>query len=580
MENAARRLRRPPVSMTHLRRFVLLACLIPGTALAQTKSTQDGKLTAEKLFAPGHLVRVDIEIPEKDWDELRSQTRTFGKALTQKAVTSPYKYHKGNVTIDGVRVEGVGIRKKGFIGSLDRHRPSLKIKFGEFKKQNPAVGFDRLTLNNNKQDRSQVSQVLALKLFRDAGSPASRCNFAKVTVNGRPLGIYSNVESIKPPFLKHQFGDSSGNLYEGTVTDFFVDGLVKFQLKTSKTTLGPVKKVAEILAKEEIDLVELSKVLDIDAFLKFWAVESLTGFWDGYTNNQNNFFLYQNPKNSKLYFLPWGVDSAFVATMPLPPYVIKTKAVHSQATLPNLLYQIPAIQKRYRATLEGLLKTVWNEEKLGAELDRMEALVMEHVSDLQRNPAEALKKVRGFIRTRRRIMERSLRKWPVKLTTGPRALMYFEKVGSATAKFSTTYRESSPMNSGKAVMELTLDGKKVTFKSVGVKSERSTWPTIDGGPKPPTIVLTGERASDGKLFFLAVSTAIEEFCPSKGQGVTVQGVLIEGRMGFLNPKGFKMVSGEAKLEVAGMSSGAEVRGEMTVEITTMKGGEAPPLKSR
>ena len=129
-------------------------------------------------------------------------------------------------------------------------------------------------------------------------------------------------------------------------------------------------------------------------------------------------------------------------------------------------------------------------------------------------------------------------------------------------------------------MELILDGKKVTFKSVGVKSERSTWPTIDGGPKPPTIVLTGERASDGKLFFLAVSTAIKEFCPSKGQGVTVQGVLIEGRTGFLNPKGFKMVSGEAKLEVAGMSSGAEVRGEMTVEITTMKGGEAPPLKFR
>ena len=47
-----------------------------------------------------------------------------------------------------------------------------------------------------------------------------RCNFAKVTVNGKYLGIYSNVESVKSPFLERAFGDSSGGLFEGTVVDW------------------------------------------------------------------------------------------------------------------------------------------------------------------------------------------------------------------------------------------------------------------------------------------------------------------------------------------------------------------------
>src|SRR5690606_32903219 len=104
--------------------------------------------------------------------------------------------------IDGVTIDSVAIRKKGFIGSLDEQRPSLKVKFDEYIEQDPIAGLDRLTLNNNKQDESQVSQYLTYRLFNAAGVPAPRCNFARVTVNGEYLGIYSNVESIRRPFLE------------------------------------------------------------------------------------------------------------------------------------------------------------------------------------------------------------------------------------------------------------------------------------------------------------------------------------------------------------------------------------------
>ena len=45
----------------------------------------------------------------------------------------------------------VGIRKKGFLGSLDEVRPSLKIKFDHFREQEPIPGLDRL-LRQRVQD--------------------------------------------------------------------------------------------------------------------------------------------------------------------------------------------------------------------------------------------------------------------------------------------------------------------------------------------------------------------------------------------------------------------------------------------
>ena len=88
------------------------------------------ELTADKLFDPAHLVNVEIELSRDDWNTLRQQTRALALSLGKTPVESPFRYFPGNVTVDGVLIRNVGIRKKGFLGSLSQSRPSLKIKFG------------------------------------------------------------------------------------------------------------------------------------------------------------------------------------------------------------------------------------------------------------------------------------------------------------------------------------------------------------------------------------------------------------------------------------------------------------------
>ena len=558
--------------------LVVLTVSLPIGLMAADKT-----LTADQLFAPEHVVDVKITLAEKDWDTLRRQTRAFSLSLGKTPLESPFEYVKADVSIDGVTIKNVGIRKKGFLGSLSDTRPSLKIKFDEYQQQDPIQGLNRLTLNNNQQDRSLASQYLGYRFFNDSGSVACRCNHAKVTVNGRYLGIYSHVESVKSPFLMARYGNDGGHFYEGTLADLFDGNLQRFELKTKKTTLQPLQQVATLLAQDSLDLAALEKLLDVPAFVKFWATESLLGFWDGYTNNQNNFFIYQNPANSKLYFMPWGLDSAFVSMMPLPPFFIRVKSVHCQSMLANRLYRDPAIQQLYRKTLITLLDKHWDEEKLIEELDSMETRLKDHLHRSQRDFSGKLNATRKFIRERRAIMEKELDRWPVNLSRGPRSPIYFKELGKATVTFSTRWNNEKPENpydNGTVELHFSLNGETVTFKDDNIGIYATLNKRGRRGGDSPTIVMVGNRASNSKQLILSVGLPASNFHPATKKTI-VQGYCIEGsadgiRAIFGGSKR-QSLAGFAQFDQASMKPGAPVSGKLELQVLQMTGGKHQPV---
>ena len=108
------------------------------------------------LFAPDHIVDVAITIAPADWDVLRNQTRSItemieGDCLAQP-FPSPFTKFAATVTIDGTRLDQVGIKKKGLLGSLNTEKPSLKLDFDEYVAGQRYLGLEKLTLNNANQD--------------------------------------------------------------------------------------------------------------------------------------------------------------------------------------------------------------------------------------------------------------------------------------------------------------------------------------------------------------------------------------------------------------------------------------------
>jgi len=200
------------------------------------------ELTSDDVFPNDRVLEVQITVAEKDWDTIRYQSRDFIPTLHEsrkfKPIEAPYTYVDANVTIDGVKFPQVGLRKKGFIGSQSTSRPSLKIKLNHTDKKGQIDGLTNLTFNNNKQDKSLVSQFMGYALFNAADSPAPRCAYAEVTVNGTSLGIYSHVETVRKPFLKRVFGNDNGTLYGGPYVVFIQVGKAASNISQARTIGG------------------------------------------------------------------------------------------------------------------------------------------------------------------------------------------------------------------------------------------------------------------------------------------------------------------------------------------------------
>ena len=357
---------------------------------------------SEELFRPDHVLEVDITLAAADWALLRVEPEVIGMpkiTCSDQPLERPYTYFPGEITIDGVTVGNVGVRKKGGFGSLSSTRPGLKIKANEYVDGQRIYGLKRLTLNNNHQDDTQISQCLGYGLFSAAGLPASRCSFAHVTVNGEDLGIYSNVESIKEDFLRRHFADASGRLYESG-GEFKPGRVGGFQPKVDRdnpdcSDLDAVITALDVADSQLVD--SLGAVVDLDAFMSYWAMEVITDHWDGYANNRNNYFFYHDPTSDQLHFIPWGTDALFTGRA----RSTRPKSVFACGSLAWRLYSVPESRQLYLARLDELLESVWDEAAIVAEITRMEALIMPFVAASERAElAERIDGVRDFVNAR------------------------------------------------------------------------------------------------------------------------------------------------------------------------------------
>jgi hypothetical protein len=362
--------------------FIPVACLLLATA---ARAEDLAPYSFDHFFDTSRLVKIDLKVDPGDWNKLRVQHRSLVKTLRTDIPPSerekPFDYVPANLAIDGTDVGKVAIRKKGFVGSLDHNRPSFKIQIDKYEKKKMFAGVDTLTLNNNKQDGSRVHQLVGYQFFRAAGLPASHCNLALVSVNGKSLGVYSNVESLDKHHFRRAFKSAKGTLYEGTVCDFHVHSLVRFERK-----FGPKKAIAFIknasIALDSDDrsiLGKLGRHLDLDRFYRYWATEVLIGHWDGYVSNKNNYFVYFDSKSERLHFLPWGLDQlATDRNMFWRQGFDPPKSVKADAAIPRRLYKNPEARKKYFAAMRSLLDEVWDEEKLVAQIDNLQAMINPH----------------------------------------------------------------------------------------------------------------------------------------------------------------------------------------------------------
>ena len=463
----------------------------PEPAAAPSPTNQDDAEAhpSSAYFALERVLDISIEIAGEDWDTLRNQTRTFGDVIAEieeyglsRPFADIYTWFGATVTVDGETHADVGVRKKGFLGSQSDTKPALKLRFDKYVDGQSLGGvMERMTLNNSIQDPSMVNTCLSYRVFAAAGSPAPRCNFATVSVNGKDLGLYVHVEEMKAPFLSRHFESAEGNLYEGTVSDFTPTYRGTIEKKTHEDAADWSDIDAVVTALQDptdAGLKALGEIVDLDRFLSFWATEVLVGHWDGYAGDRNNYHFYREP-DGPFVFIPWGTDDTFHLKddpNPFDDISDPPPSVLALTAIPNRLYNDGDWRVEYVARLKEMLSTVWDEEELLAVVDEMAGIVQQHALPSAREAAAAdTERVHKFILKRRGEILADLTPrppdWPEPVDVLPPV-----ESGTLEVTFETTWGSNvSPNPLGEGTIDsLWLNGSEEPVENMGIFAGHSS----------------------------------------------------------------------------------------------------------
>jgi spore coat protein H len=263
-------------------------------------SAATNNIPADDIFAPdAPILRLKVEIPREGWRSLQSEPRKPVPAIVRE----------GNTIYSNVMVH-----VKGAAGSFRDigSNPSLTLSFGKLDAEQRFHGLHKIHLNNSVQDPSQSTYCITSMMFNDAGIPAARVTNARFWLNNRDMGMYVAVEGFTKDFLKRYFKDTKGNLYDGGFLQEITENLQRDMGEGDDNhrdlrTLAQASMVSDRAQRWE----KLQKILDVDRFVDFMVLESITWDWDGYMMKHNNYRVYHDPATDKMTFIPHGMDQMF-----------------------------------------------------------------------------------------------------------------------------------------------------------------------------------------------------------------------------------------------------------------------------
>ncbi len=160
-----------------------------------------------ELFDTDVIMTVNILMDEDDWQEM------LDNALAEE-------YYACDVEVNGKTFYQVGIRTKGntslssVVNDPTSDRYSLKLEFDHYVDGQTCFGLDKLILNNNYADATNMKEALCYDMFQFLGADASLYNYAEISVNGEYCGVYLALEAVEDSFLLRNYGTEKGALYK------------------------------------------------------------------------------------------------------------------------------------------------------------------------------------------------------------------------------------------------------------------------------------------------------------------------------------------------------------------------------
>jgi spore coat protein CotH len=349
-------------------------------------------------FPQDKVQRLDIVIGSTNWAAIQKDLASMpggGPGETLDGTFDPI-WVDCDFHFNGKQWYKVGIRVKGNSSLRTTYQQgikkfSFKLDFDQWENTYPAIqdqrfyGFKQLNLNNNFEDKSLMREKVAGDLFREFGVPSAKSSFYEVYIDigkgSQYFGLYTLVEEVDNTVLKTQFTDGTGNLYkpEGTAASFAAGSwdTTDFYKKTN-TASGDYKDIRALYDAINSSLrtsdsaawrVLLEASINMDQYLKWLAANTVMQDWDTYGRMTHNYYLYNDPTQAKLVWIPWDNNEALQDGKQGGAINLDLSGVTSQWPLIKYIASDELYYAQYKQYAKDFASTVFAPEKMTASYD-------------------------------------------------------------------------------------------------------------------------------------------------------------------------------------------------------------------
>ena len=317
-----------------------------------------------------------------------------------------FEYVPATVTLAGQVLERVGLRYKGnssFSTARGIPKKSFKIDFNRFEKGQTFLGLAKLNFNNNVLDPSQLREVLAYRLWRQLGLPASRTTFARVTLqvpgrhDGQLLGLYVVVEQVNRDFLRDRFGSDQGLLLKpegGLEVPYLGEVMAPYErvyvpkTETSSALMQRLMDFTRLVhrADDATFSARVASFVHLGDLARFTAAHVALSHLDSFLLRGHNFYLYLPEPGGRLTWLPWDLNSTFAGhrSAGSPEQQYDLSVTHPFAPGHRLLERLMSLksfrdpfQQALKAMAEGPFSVEGMADEMAVLRDAVEATVRE-----------------------------------------------------------------------------------------------------------------------------------------------------------------------------------------------------------
>ena len=304
-----------PLSLGRKIRLTLMFCL-PVLAWAQTDIPP---------FGPAYI-QDEVATIAITMDPDSAAEMLFGEVGYAATNPFPAAVQFISTAVDTL-IDTIAVRLRGNT-SLSAPKKSFKIDLNAFIAGQKYADLEKLNVNANQNDPSLLRAGLSWNILRRMGLAGSRTSHVRLELNGEYMGAYLNTEHFDEEFIEEYYDQDDGNFYkclwpatleyisqEPDDYKFEVNGRRAYELKTNddEDDYTDIAEFIDVLNNTpDADFqCALEAVFNVADFLKVQALDVVSGNWDGYAGNKNNFYLYHNPQTGLFEYIPYDLDNTW-----------------------------------------------------------------------------------------------------------------------------------------------------------------------------------------------------------------------------------------------------------------------------